>query len=89
MHQCPGVPIAQCCLIRCELHDTAEIMAGRVNWSAAKGVRPEGVAAARELSIHWHLPDAIKDMTPQQLRALTSGTVGAGMHVNSTGSVAL
>ena len=38
----------------------------------------EGAAAARDVSIHWHLPDAIKDMTPQQLRALTSGTVGAG-----------
>ena len=25
------------------------------------------------LSIHWHLPDSIKDMTPDQLRALTSG----------------
>ena len=39
----------------------------------------DGAAAAREVSIHWHLPDAIKDMTPQQLRALTSGTVGAGV----------
>jgi cytochrome b involved in lipid metabolism len=27
------------------------------------------------VSIHWHLPDSIKDMTPAQLSALTTGTV--------------
>ena len=57
----------------------------------AAGVRvyPVGVAGARELSIHWHLPASIKDMTPRQLRALTSGTVGADMIVNFDGAVTL
>ena len=42
---------------------------------AAALVRPSAVA--QDVHVHWHLPEAVKNMSPAQLAALTGGATAA------------